>query len=44
MERLIRSPALREQMGRMARRHYEEHHAPERMASAILAIYTQVRA
>lgn len=44
MERLIHSPALREQMGRMARRHYEEHHAPERMASAILSIYTQVRA
>lgn len=44
LERLARSPALRECMGRSARARYLECHTPERMASAILAIYTQALA
>ncbi|WCM92195.1 glycosyltransferase [Acidovorax sp. NCPPB 2350] len=44
LERLARSSALRERLGRAARTRYEERHTPEHMASAILAIYTQALA
>jgi glycosyltransferase involved in cell wall biosynthesis len=44
LERLARSPALRERMGHAARERYETRHAPQRMASAILSIYTQALA
>lgn len=42
LERLVRDPALRGRLGQAARARYEQHHAPEPMASAILAIYAQV--
>lgn len=44
LESLARSSTLRERMGQSARSRYEECHTPERMASAILAIYTQALA
>lgn len=41
LARLIRHPVLRDRLGNAARGRYEERHTPERMASAILAIYAQ---
>ena len=44
LERLVRNSTLREHMGQSARSRYEERHTPQRMASAILAIYAQALA